>query len=73
MIFKLYTKLKLIRKYKLKYNLNKGLSDDVREAYPNIIPVSRPHYSFNEIPNPYWISGFVSGDSTFSVSIEKSS
>lgn len=57
----------------LKYNLNKGLSDDVREAYPNIIPVTRPHYSFNEIPNPFWISGFVSGDSTFSVSIEKCS
>lgn len=56
----------------LKCNLNKGLTDVLREAFPNIIPVPRPHYNFNFIINPNWISGFVSGDSTFCVSIEKS-
>lgn len=56
----------------LKYNLNKGLPDKIKKAFPNIIPVDRPEYKFTNIPNPYWISGFVSGDSTFSVSIEKS-
>src|ERR1700759_328513 len=56
----------------LKYNLNKGLNDDLLKAFPNIIPVARPHYNFNEIPDPFWISGFISGDSTFCVSIEKS-
>lgn len=57
----------------LKYNLNKGLTDVLLEAYPNIVTIPTPHYNFNGIPNPYWISGFVSGDSTFCVSIEKSS
>ena len=56
----------------LKGNLNKGLSPVLKEAFPNIIPVVRPLYKFNGIPDPFWISGFVSGDSTFCVSIEKS-
>ena len=56
----------------LKGNLNKGLSPVLKEAFPNIIPVARPLYKFNGIPDPFWISGFVSGDSTFCVSIEKS-
>lgn len=55
----------------LKCNLNKGLTDVLKEAFPNIVPVDRPNYIFKGILNPFWISGFVSGDSTFSVSIEK--
>jgi len=37
----------------LKYNLNKGLSDELKSAFPNIIPVVRPEYKFNGIPNPF--------------------
>ena len=54
-----------------KYNLNKGLNDVLKKAFPSIVPVDRPKYIFKGIPNPFWISGFVSGDSTFSVSIQK--
>jgi hypothetical protein len=43
------------------------------EAFPNIAAIPRPLYKFNGIPNPFWISGFVAGDSSFCVSIEKSS
>jgi len=57
----------------LKYNLNKGLPDKLKKAFPNIVPVNRPVYEFKSIPDPFWLSGFASGDSTFSVSIEKSS
>lgn len=56
----------------LRYNLNKGLTNELIDSFPNIIPVKRPDYKFEEIPDPYWIAGFVSGDSSFSVSIEKS-
>ena len=56
----------------LKSNLNKGLTDNIMEAYPKFKPVARPHYNFTDIPDPFWISGIVSGDSTFCVSIEKS-
>src|SRR5882724_3452010 len=45
---------------------------DLIKVFPNIVPVARPPYNFNGIPDPLWISGFVSGDSTFCVSIEKS-
>jgi hypothetical protein len=44
----------------LKCNLNKGLTDVLMKAFPNIVAVPRPHYKFNGIQNPYWISGFVS-------------
>jgi len=44
----------------------------VKEIFPDIVSVPKPKFSFNGIPNPFWISGFVSGDSTFCVSIEQS-
>jgi hypothetical protein len=56
----------------LRCNLNRGLTDVLKTAFPNVIAVPRPVYQFNGIPNPFWISGFVSGDFTFCVSIEKS-
>jgi hypothetical protein len=58
----------------LKYNLNKGIlqTDVLYEAFPNIIPIIRPKYIYKGIPDPNWMSGFVSGDSTYCVSIEKS-
>ncbi len=56
----------------LRFNLNKGLPVDLKFAFPNVVPVVRPEYKFNGIPDPFWVSGFVSGDSTFCVSIEKS-
>jgi hypothetical protein len=37
----------------LKYNLNKGLSDELKIAFPIIMPVVRPEYKFNGIPNPF--------------------
>jgi len=56
----------------LKYNLNKGLPDEIKIAFPKIVPIDRPAYTYPEIPDPHWVSGFVSGDSSFCVSIEKS-
>jgi hypothetical protein len=55
----------------LKCNLNKGLSDDLMKAFPNIVPTVIPPYKFKGIPNPFWISAFVSGNSTFNISLEK--
>ncbi len=52
-------------------SLNKGLSPELKEAFPNINPVIKPEYKFKGIPNPNWISGFATGDSSFRVSIEK--
>jgi hypothetical protein len=37
----------------LKYNLNKGLPLNLKFAFPNIVPIERPEYKFNSIPNPF--------------------
>jgi len=57
----------------LRASLNKGLSPELKEAFPNNNPVVRTEYEFKGIPDPNWISGFATGDSSFRVSIEKSS
>lgn len=49
----------------LKSSLNFGLSEKLMKAFPNIIPISRPEFIFRGIPNPFWVSGFVSGDGSF--------
>ena len=46
----------------LKSSLNLGLSDSLKIAFPNIIKKDRPNYFFKGIPDPYWVSGFASGD-----------
>lgn len=56
----------------LRASLNKGLSPELKESFPDINPVARPVYKFKSIPDPNWITGFATGDSSFSVSIEKS-
>ena len=61
----------LLKIVSLKANLNKGLSKELLEGFPNIKVVDRSEYKFIGIPDPLWVSGFATGDSTFSVSIEK--
>ena len=55
----------------LKSFLNLGLSNKLKEAFPNIVPISRPEYIFKGIPNPWWISGFVNGDGSFHLHVSK--
>ena len=52
--------------------VNKGLSDMLKAAFPDVVPVVRPVHTVSETPlHPYWISGFSEGDSSFSVSISQ--
>ena len=68
----------------LKASLNKGLSDELNTAFPNIVPFARPKV-ITPAPqpstskdgrraklkdkNPHWISGFVDGDGCFYISL----
>jgi hypothetical protein len=52
----------------LKASLNLGLSDSLKGAFPQIIPVIRPNYIFQGIPDGNWLAGFTSGDGSLSVS-----
>ena len=46
--------------------MNLGLSDKLKIAFPNTIPVIRPLVNLNEIRNPHWLAGFVDGEGCFS-------
>jgi len=56
----------------LKASMNKGgLSDKLKGALPNIIPVQRP---LSELPtniSPYWLAGFITGEGCFFINIYK--
>nr|QBM09629.1 hypothetical protein [Dactylella sp.] len=52
--------------------MNWGLSDELSLAFPNIIPISRPVVLSQEIKDPNWFVGFVSGEGSFYIKIEES-
>lgn len=53
-------------------SINRGTSKKVFFLYPNIKPVIRPRVILPLNLNPYWVSGFVSGDGGFSIVIRPS-
>jgi hypothetical protein len=56
----------------IKASMNRGLSDKLKQAFPNIIPVTRPLVLDQVVTNPYWLAGFTSGEGCFMVKIFKS-
>nr|ACV41171.1 ribosomal protein 3/homing endonuclease-like fusion protein [Ophiostoma megalobrunneum] len=57
----------------IRASINLGLSDDLKEAFPNIIPVERPLVVNKGILDPNWIIGFTSGEGSFYIRIAKNS
>lgn len=61
----------------IRASLNKGLSDRLKKAFPNIKPVVRPEVSnFSLVPHNsninHWVAGFVSGEGCFFIHTSKS-
>lgn len=56
----------------IRSSLNKGLSENLKQGFPGIVPMPRPIIQPPKVFNSYWISGFVSGDGCFFISIFKS-
>lgn len=56
----------------IKTNMNKGLSDELKRAFPNNLEVARPLVPDYIIPDPQWIAGFTSGEGCFMIKISKS-
>ena len=51
----------------IKASLNKGLTENLRLDFPNVIPRSRPEVSNLEIKNPNWVRGFIEAEGCFSI------
>lgn len=56
----------------LKANLNKGLSNELKLYFPDIIGTEKPKVDIPMRINKNWIGGFFTGEGCFSVSIYKS-
>lgn len=52
----------------LKAAMNLGLSKSLVESFPGVSQKARPLIN-KDIPDPYWVSGFVSGEGNFSIII----
>ncbi len=57
----------------IKASINWGLSNKLKSElkFLKILPVKRPMINSLNIPDPYWITGFVSGNGSFLVKISK--
>ena len=53
----------------LKSSLNLGMSDKLKKAFPNIIPINRSVVLDNSIKDSNWLAGFVSAEGCFLVNI----
>ena len=53
----------------IRASMNRGLSEKVKLAFPDVVPVVRPIVENPRIPDPNWIAGFTSGEGCFYVNI----
>lgn len=56
----------------IRASMNRGLSDELVKAFPDITPVERPKLEVSETIDPYWVTGFVEGEGCFACVIIKS-
>ena len=57
----------------LRASMNWGLSNELKESFPDVVAVQRPLIQNQVIQNPNWVSGFTDGEGCFYVKITKSS
>lgn len=54
----------------LKSILNWGLNEKIKAQFPNVKSLDRPTFEVSNLPlDPYWVSGFSEGDSSFYIQI----
>jgi LAGLIDADG endonuclease len=58
----------------IKASLNLGISENLKSYsyFTKITPVERPLIKTTNIPDPYWLAGFVSGEGCFDINLKKS-
>lgn len=53
--------------------MNNGLSEELKAAFPKILPVPRPSVLDYKIKDPHWFAGFTTGEGCFFIKIISSS
>lgn len=53
----------------IRASINRGLTKELIESFPNVIPIYRSIINPTGIPDPNWIAGFSSGESCFDIKI----
>lgn len=56
----------------IRASLNTGIKANLKEAFPQAIPVVRPLVVERVVPDPEWFAGFASAEACFLVNIKKS-
>lgn len=56
----------------IRATLNRGLTDKLKAAFPDVVSVNRPLITSQKIYHPQWLSGFTSGEGSFWIEIAKS-
>lgn len=57
----------------IKSFMNKGLSEKLYLVFHQITPVNRSLLLYKDVKDPYWLTGFTSGEGCFFVYIRNSS
>ena len=57
----------------IRATLNTGINENLKEAFPGLIPIERPVVEGRTVPDPWWFAGFASAESCFLVNIRNSS
>ena len=62
----------LLKIFSLRAILNKGLPEIVKTEFPNIIPATVPEFKISPNLNPHWLSGYITAEGSFFISLYKS-
>ena len=56
----------------IRASLNKGLTPELKAAFPHVIPIERSLAINKTIKDPNWLAGFTSGEGCFYIRVFKS-
>ena len=63
------TKEGLNKLISIRASMNKGLTDELKLAFPGTTPINKPNIETNLIHDPLWFVGFTSGEGCFSAPV----
>lgn len=52
----------LLKIVSIRASINRGLTEELKAAFPDVIPAPTPRIGDIEIKDPHWLSGFIAGE-----------